>query len=103
MRRIVLVLNSVAGIVLNILFIIVIAGSVLLSCSVEREDNADTPPVEYPETPHSKVSIAHLKSLCHTDRVVITDDISIEGHIIVNDLYGEFIKSIIAADESGCI
>ncbi len=103
MRRIVQVLNSIAGIVSNILLTIVIAGSVLLSCSVEREDNADTPPVEYPETPHSKVSIAHLKSLCRTDRVVITDDISIEGHIIVNDLYGEFIKSIVVADESGCI
>ena len=103
MRRIVLVLNSVASIVSNILLTIVIAGSVLFSCSVEREDNADTPPVEYPETPHSKVSIAHLKSLCRTDRVVITDDISIEGHIIVNDLYGEFIKSIVVADESGCL
>ena len=103
MRRIVQVLNSVAGIVSNILLTIVIAGSVLLSCSVEREDNADTPPAEYPETPHSKVSIAHLKSLCRTDRVVITDDISIEGHIIVNDLYGEFIKSIVVADESGCL
>lgn len=103
MRRIVQVLNSVASIVSNILLTIVIAGSVLLSCSVEREDNADTPPVEYPETPHSKVSIAHLKSLCRTDRVVITDDISIEGHIIVNDIYGEYIKSIIVADESGCI
>ncbi len=103
MRRIVQVLDSVLGRAINILLIIAIAGSVLLSCSVEREDNADTPPVEYPETPHSKVSIAHLKSLCRTDRVVITDDISIEGHIIVNDLYGEYIKSIVVADESGCI
>lgn len=103
MRRIVQVLNSVLGRAINILLIIAIAGSALLSCSVEREDNADTPPVEYPETPHSKVSIAHLKSLCRTDRVVITDDISIEGHIIVNDLYGEYLKSIVVADESGCI
>ena len=103
MRRIVLVLNSIAGIVSNILLTIVIAGSVLQGCSIAPEDNEDTPPAEYPETPHSKVSIAHLKSLCRTDRVVITDDISIEGHIIVNDLYGEFIKSIIVADESGCI
>lgn len=103
MRRIVQVLNSIAGIVLNILFIIVIAGSGLQGCSIAPEDNEDTPPAEYPETPHSKVSIAHLKSLCRTDRVVITDDISIEGHIIVNDLYGEFIKSIVVADESGCL
>ena len=103
MRRIVQVLNSVVGIVSNILLTIVIAGSVLQGCSIAPEDNEDTPPAEYPETPHSKVSIAHLKSLCRTDRVVITDDISIEGHIIVNDLYGEFIKSIIVADESGCI
>ena len=103
MRRIVQVLNSVAGIVSNILLTIVIAGSVLQGCSIAPEDNEDTPPAEYPETPHSKVSIAHLKSLCRTDRVVITDDISIEGHIIVNDLYGEFIKSIVVADESGCI
>lgn len=103
MRRIVQVLNSIASIVSNILLTIVIAGSVLQGCSIAPEDNEDTPPAEYPETPHSKVSIAHLKSLCRTDRVVITDDISIEGHIIVNDLYGEFIKSIIVADESGCI
>lgn len=103
MRRIVQVLDSVLGRAINILLIIVIAGSVLLSCSITPEDNADTPPVEYPETPHSKISIVHLKSLCRTDRVVITDDISIEGHIIVNDLYGEYIKSIVVADESGCI
>lgn len=103
MRRIVQVLNSVAGIVLNILFIIVITGSVLQGCTITPEDNEDTPPAEYPETPHSKVSIAHLKSLCRTDRVLISEDISIEGHIIVNDLYGEFIKSIVVADESGCI
>lgn len=103
MRRIVLVLNSIASIVSNILLTIVIAGSVLQGCTITPEDNEDKPPAEYPETPHSKVSIAHLKSLCRTDRVVITDDISIEGHIIVNDLYGEFIKSIVVADESGCI
>ena len=103
MKRIVQVLNSVASIVSNILLTIVIVGSVLQGCTITPEDNEDTPPAEYPETPHSKVSIAHLKSLCRTDRVVITDDISIEGHIIVNDLYGEFIKSIIVADESGCI
>lgn len=103
MKRIVQVLNSVASIVSNILLTIVIAGSVLQGCTITPEDNEDTPPAEYPETPHSKVSIAHLKSLCRTDRVVITDDISIEGHIIVNDLYGEFIKSIVVADESGCI
>ena len=103
MRRIVQVLNSVAGIVSNILLTIVIAGSVLQGCTITPEDNEDTPPAEYPETPHSKVSIAHLKSLCKADRTVITDDISIEGHIIVNDLYGEFIKSIVVADESGCL
>ncbi len=103
MRKIVQVLDNIAGNVLITLLIIAIAGSALQGCAITPEDNTDTPPVEYPETPHSKVSIAHLKSLCRTDRVVITDDISIEGHIIVNDLYGEYIKSIVVADESGCI
>lgn len=79
------------------------AGYHLQSCTITTEESDDTPAVEYPETPNSRVSIAHLKALCRADRIVITEDISIEGHVIVNDLYGEFVKSIIVADESGCI
>ena len=75
----------------------------LQGCSIRSEESDDEPPTEYPNTPHGRVSIAHLKALCAADRVVITDDIAIEGYIFANDLYGEFNKAIFIADESGCI
>lgn len=75
----------------------------LQGCSIHSEDSDSEPPTEFPETPHGRVSIAHLKALCTADRVVITDDIAIEGYIFANDLYGEFTKTIFIADESGCI
>ncbi len=99
MRRIVQRLISCT----STIALVVVVGGHLLGCTSAIEESDDTPAVEYPDTPNSRISIAHLKSLCKTDRTVITDDISIEGHIIVNDLYGEFIKSIAVADESGCI
>ena len=99
MRRIVQRLISCT----SAIALVVVVGGHLLGCTSATEESDDTPAVEYPDTPNSRISIAHLKSLCKADRTVITDDISIEGHIIVNDLYGEFIKSIVVADESGCI
>ena len=72
--------------------LIILAGGLLQGCSIATEESDDTPAVEYPDTPNSKISIAHLKALCRADRTVITDDISIEGHVIANDLYGEFIN-----------
>ena len=83
--------------------LIIIASGLLQGCTIATEDSDNTPAVEYPDSPNNRISIAHLKSLCRADRTVITEDISIEGHIIVNDLYGEYIKSIVIADDSGCI
>ena len=83
--------------------LVIFAGGLLQGCTIATEESDDSPAVEYPDTPNSRISIAHLKALCRADRTIITDDISIEGHVIANDLYGEFIKSIIVADESGCI
>lgn len=57
----------------------------------------------FEEPASSTVSIAHLKSLCHSASDVITDDISIEGYIVANDLHGEYYKAIIVGDDSGCI
>ncbi len=57
----------------------------------------------YAERPHGTVSIAHLKSLACDDSVVITDDISIEGYVVANDLFGEYYKSIVISDPSGGI
>ena len=49
------------------------------------------------------VSIAHLKSLAKSESYTITDDISIEGYVVANDLFGEYHKSIVISDESGGI
>ncbi len=63
----------------------------------------DTRNPEFEEPPHATVSIARLKELCRSSCMVITDDISITAYVIANDMYGEYYKSIIIADESGCI
>ncbi len=55
----------------------------------------------FDETPSGVVSIAHLKSLARGESYTITDDISIEGYVIANDLFGEYYKSIVISDESG--
>lgn len=75
----------------------------LSACEKSDAARDDSHPIDYPETPHGKVTIAHLKSMCRAESQRITDDISIEGHIIVNDLYGEYTYSIIVGDSSGCI
>ena len=49
------------------------------------------------------VSIAYLKSLAKSESYTITDDISIEGYVVANDLFGEYHKSIVISDESGGI
>lgn len=58
---------------------------------------------QYADRPHGTVSIAHLKSLARGDSTYISDDISIEGYVIANDLFGEYYKSIIISDHSGGI
>lgn len=79
MRRIVIVLISV----------------ILIAC------NNSMPTFDEPL--RGNISIAHLKSLAASESYTITEDISIEGYVVANDLYGEYLKSIIICDESGGI
>lgn len=58
---------------------------------------------DYDDDPHGTVSIAHLKTLCTAESVVITDDIAVTGHIAANDLYGEYSRTIVLCDDSGGI
>lgn len=57
----------------------------------------------YAQRPHGTVSIAYLKSMAHGDSTTIIDDISIEGYVVANDLFGEYSKSIVISDLSGGI
>lgn len=57
----------------------------------------------YTSRPHGTVSIAYLKSLARAESTLITDDISIEGYVVANDLFGEYYKSIVISDSSGGI
>lgn len=79
------------------LLISIFSFGLLLSC-----DGKESHPT-FEEPAPSTVSIAHLKSLCHSASDIITDDISIEGYVVANDLYGEYHKAIIIGDDSGCI
>ncbi|MBR4994615.1 MAG: hypothetical protein IKY82_00990 [Alistipes sp.] len=90
MKKIALILTKIFA-----FWAIVIA----VGCSKE----GDNSPTDYPDTPHGRITIAHLKSMCRAESQIITEDISIEGYIVVNDLYKEFVKSIIVGDDSGCI
>lgn len=80
-------------IVLHIISIMLLP--ILLSCNKAGGD-FDSPP-------YNLVSIAHLKSMATTPSRIITDDIAIEGHILVNDLFGGYYKSIVLCDNSGGI
>lgn len=80
-------------IVLHIISFVILP--TLLSCNQSSGD-FDSPP-------YNLVSIAHLKSLATAPSRIITDDIAIEGHILVNDLFGEYYKSIVLCDNSGGI
>lgn len=48
-------------------------------------------------------TIARLKSLCTRECIPITTDITVEGVVTANDLYGEFYKTLVIQDESGGI
>lgn len=74
--------------------------NMLLACIVSC---AETPQPKFEEPAHSTVSIAHLKSLCKSSSTTISDDVSIVGYVIANDLYGEYENAIIIGDDSGCI
>lgn len=76
-----------------VILLIIVATLLACSDSVARFD----------EAPHGVVTIAHLKSLAKSESYTITDDISIEGYVVANDLFGEYYKSIVISDESGGI
>ena len=48
-------------------------------------------------------SISVLKSLYHDRTIRITQEISIQGHIVANDTAGEFYKEIVVEDDTGGI
>lgn len=50
-----------------------------------------------------RISIAHLKTLAKADSSAITDNITIEGYVVANDLYGEYYKSIVVCDSTAGI
>ncbi|MBQ3204900.1 MAG: hypothetical protein IJB39_07975 [Alistipes sp.] len=53
--------------------------------------------------PYDVVSIAHLKSLLHSESVAITQSYVIQGYVVANDQQGECYRSIILSDGSGGI
>lgn len=58
--------------------------------------------LEY-DNPQNSVSIAYLKSLCHSTSHYIDEDIVISGRVTANDWLGEYYKSIVIEDNSGGI
>ena len=67
-----------------------------VGCESQEIGNFDSEPI-------GKISIAHLKTLLKGNSYRISDDITIEGYVIANDLYSEYIKEIVIADQSGGI
>ena len=48
-------------------------------------------------------TIADLKARCTANSVAVTEDITLEGVVTGNDLYGEFYKTLVVEDASGGI
>lgn len=78
---------------LNTLFAVTLA--LLAGCS-----NGSAP---LPDTSSRVISIAHLKSLCHSESTPINDTYYVEGEITANDLFGELSHSIVIEDLTGGI
>lgn len=55
------------------------------------------------DTPQGTVTIAALKSRCTGAQAAVTEDITVEGVVTGNDLYGEFYKTLVVEDTSGGI
>ena len=53
------------------------------------------------DTPQGMVTIAALKSRCTGAQAAVTEDITVEGVVTGNDLYGEFYKTLVVEDTSG--
>ena len=58
---------------------------------------------DFEDTPNGLISIAHLKSLLKGNSTSLSDDVSVSGYVIANDMYGELYKEIVISDESGGI
>lgn len=80
--------------------IVCLLTNILLLCAVSCSDATSG---EYNDRPKGTVSIAHLKTMAKSASTAIVDDISIEGYVVANDLFGEYYKSIIVSDASGGI
>ena len=66
--------------------------------------NSASEPVYRSAPEESRISIAGLKSYC--DGVVsapVTEDLTVCGQVVANDLYGEFSQEIVIQDDSGGI
>lgn len=74
--------------------------NILLLCAVGCSDATSG---EYNDRPKGTVSIAHLKTMAKSASTAIVDDISVEGYVVANDLFGEYYKSIVISDTSGGI
>ena len=48
-----------------------------------------------------KVSIAHLKAMCHGERAIVAEECYVEGVVVANDWLGEYPKSVVVVDDSG--
>ena len=74
----------------------VVAAVMAGSCS-------DDSPSAYGDKTDGCVTIAHLKTLARGLSTTINHDLTIEGYVVANDLFGEYYKSIVLCDGSGGI
>lgn len=66
--------------------------------------NSASAPRYEPAPEETRISIAGLKSHCDgQSSVPITEDLSIRGQVVANDIYGEFDRQIVIQDASGGI
>lgn len=55
------------------------------------------------DPPAGTATIDALKSRCTGEQAAVTEDITVEGVVTGNDLYGEFYKTLVVEDTSGGI
>lgn len=76
---------------------VVLALAVLAGCDKASGLEFDDDP------PAGTATIAALKSRCTGEQAAVTEDITVEGVVTGNDLYGEFYKTLVVEDTSGGI
>lgn len=64
---------------------------------------SDSSTIDFEQHDKSLISIAHLKTMATAASVALYDNITIEGYVIANDLFGEYYKTIVVGDQSGAI